>query len=231
MYYLFDYTGYGLVLLGAIITLVAQFLVNNRYNKYKDINSEQGLTGVEVARRILDKNNLQDVHVTEVSGVLSDHYDPTRKVVRLSKDVFHGTSIASISVAAHECGHAIQHKEGYIFIKVRGFLVPFVNFSSKFGYIALMIGLLFGWLDLAWAGIGLLLLILVFQLVTLPTEFNASNRALKILEEENILSNHEISGSKKMLGAAALTYVASLASTLLQILRLVLIVSNRDDRR
>ena len=230
MYYLYDYTGYGLVIIGAIITLVAQFLVNNRYNKYKKINSEKGLTGVEVARQILDENGLQEVHVTETSGLLSDHYDPIRKVVRLSHDVFHGTSIASISVAAHECGHAIQHKDGYIFIKIRGFLVPFVNFGSNFGYIAIMAGLVLGWLDLAWAGVGLLLLLLLFQLVTLPTEFNASSRALKILEQDNILSSHELSGSKQMLGAAALTYVAGLASTLLQILRLVLIVSNRDDR-
>lgn len=230
MYYLFDYTGYGLVILGTIITLVAQFLVNNRYNKYKKIDTSKGITGVEVARQILDENGLQDVHVTETRGLLSDHYDPTRKVVRLSHDVFHGTSIASVSVAAHECGHAIQHKEGYIFIKIRGFLVPFVNFGSNFGYIAIVIGLLFGWFDLAWAGIGLLLLILLFQLVTLPTEFNASSRALKILEKDNILTSNELGGSKQMLGAAALTYVAGLASTLLQILRLVLVVGNRDDR-
>lgn len=229
MYYIYDYTGYGLVILGTIITLVAQFLVSSRYNKYKKINSDKGLTGVEVARKILDSNGLNDVYVTETKGVLSDHYDPNRKVVRLSHEVFHGSSIASISVAAHECGHAIQHKEGYIFIKIRGFLVPIVNLSSHLGYIAIMIGLLFNFIDLAWGGIGLLLLILLFQLVTLPTEFNASSRALKILEEDNILSVDEIGGSKKMLGAAALTYVASLASTLLQILRLVLIVSNRSD--
>lgn len=230
MYYGYDMIGYGLVIIGAIITLAAQFFLNSRYNKYKNIRSNEGMTGCEVARKILDDNGLSDVYVTEVSGTLSDHYDPTRKVVRLSKDIFHGSSIASISVAAHECGHAVQHKEGYFFIKLRGFLVPFVNFASKFGYIAIFIGLLFSWLDLAWAGVGLLLLLLVFQLITLPTEFNASKRALEFLKMNGILDDSEIDGSRKMLTAAALTYVAGLASTILELLRLVLVIANRDDR-
>ena len=143
-YYFYDLTGYGLVIVGTIITLVAQFYVNNRYKKYSKIETDSGLTGFEVARKILDENGLTDIYVTETSGVLSDHYDPSRKVVRLSKDVFHGSTIAANSIAAHECGHAIQHKEGYLFIKIRSFIVPFVNFSSKFGYLAIMIGLLFG---------------------------------------------------------------------------------------
>lgn len=225
----FDYVGYGLVLLGAVITLVAQFFINSKYSKYKKISISKGLTGVEVARQILDENGLTEIYVTETSGVLSDHYDPNRKVVRLSKDVFHGNTIAAVSVAAHECGHAIQHKEGYFFIKLRGFMVPFVNFASKFGYIAIMIGLLFSWLDLAWAGIGLLLLILLFQLVTLPTELDASKRALAILNRDGILDSHELDGGREMLRAAAFTYVAGLATTLLEILRLILILSNRDD--
>ena len=230
MYSFFDFTGYGLVIIGAIITLVAQLFIQMQYKKFKDINSKNGLTGVEVARQILDENGLQEIYVTETKGVLSDHYDPTRKVVRLSTDVFHSSSIAAVSVAAHECGHAIQHKDGYFFIKLRGFLVPFVNFSSKLGYIALMIGLLFSWMDLAWAGIGLLLMILLFQLVTLPTELDASKRALQFLDKNKILTSSELDGSKKMLSAAAFTYVASLATTLLEILRLVLIVYNQDDR-
>ncbi len=230
IYYGFDFLGYGLVIIGAIITLVAQAILNSRYRKFRAIKTAKGLTGCEVARKILDENGLQDIYVTEVSGVLSDHYDPTRKVVRLSKEVFHGDTIAAVSVAAHECGHAIQHKEGYIFIKIRGFLVPFVNFASKFGYIAILIGLLFSWMDLAWGGIGLLLVLLLFQLVTLPTEFDASKRALKILEADGILDTDEVAGGKSMLTAAALTYVAGLATTLLELLRLVLIVSNRDDR-
>jgi len=228
-YSFFDYTGYGLVILGTIITLLAQFFVNSKYRKYSNVSTKKGLTGVEVARKILDENGLSDIYVTEVSGVLSDHYDPNRKVVRLSKNVFHGTSIASVAVAAHECGHAIQHKEGYFFIKLRGILVPFVNFASKFGYIAILIGLLFSWMDMAWAGIGLLLLILLFQLVTLPTELDASKRALAIIEKDGFLTKHEQTGGEEMLRAAAFTYVASLATTLLEILRLVMIVSNRDD--
>lgn len=229
-YYGFDFVGYGLVILGTIITLAAQFFINNRYGKYKNIENEKKLTGVEVARKILDANGLEEIYVTETKGVLSDHYDPNRKVIRLSKDIFHGTSIAAASVAAHECGHAIQHKEGYVFIKLRGLMVPFVNFASKFGYIAILFGLLFSWMDLAWAGVGLLLLILLFQLVTLPTEFDASRRALEILEKEKVLTSREVDGSRDMLKAAALTYVAGLATTLLEILRLVLIIGNRDDR-
>lgn len=229
-YYYYDMIGYALITLGTIITLIAQFYVNSRYNKYKKVNADKGLTGVEIARKILDDNGLSDVHVVEIGGILSDHYDPTRKVVRLSKEIYHGTTIASASVAAHECGHAIQHKQGYFFIKLRGFLVPFVNFSSKAGYFAIFIGLIFGFTNLAWAGVGLLLIILLFQLVTLPTEFDASKRALVNLEKDAILASDELDGSKSMLRAAALTYVAGLANTLLQILRLVLIVANRDNR-
>ncbi len=230
MYYGFDMTGYFLVIVGAVITLIAQAYLTSRYRKYSSIRAKKGMTGVEVARAILDGAGLEEIYVTEVSGTLSDHYDPTRKVVRLSKNIFHGDTIASVSVAAHECGHAIQHKEGYFFIKLRGFLVPFVNFASTFGYIAIFIGLLFSWFDLAWGGVALLLLILVFQLITLPTEFDASKRALAILEKEGILDSTEIDGGKNMLTAAALTYVAGLATTILQLLRLVLIIANRDDR-
>jgi len=229
-YYGFDFMGYGLVVIGTIITLVAQFFVQNRYLKYKRIQNEKKITGVEVARQILDENGLGEIYVTETSGILSDHYDPNRKVIRLSKDIFHGDSIAAVSVAAHECGHAIQHKEGYFFIKLRGFMIPFVSFASKFGYIAILLGLIFSWMDLAWAGIGLLLLILLFQLVTLPTELDASKRALEILEKDKLLTPHETEGGKDMLRAAAFTYVASLATTLLEILRLVMIVGDRDDR-
>lgn len=229
MYMYYDLTGYGLIIIATIITLAAQFYLNSKYNKYSKLNCKSNLSGVEVARKILDENGLSDVHVTEVKGMLSDHYDPKRKVVRLSHDIFHGTSIASVSVAAHECGHAIQHKEGYFFIKLRGFLVPFVNFSSNFGYIAIMIGLIFGLMDLAWSGFGLLLMILIFQLVTLPTEFNASTRAKEQLSKLQIIDNYELDGSRKMLNAAALTYVAGLASTLLELLRFALIIARRDD--
>ena len=227
-YYGYDPT-YILVLIGFIITLVAQFFVSSSYKKYKKINTKSGLQGFEVARRILDSNGLTNVDIVETKGELTDHYDPERKVVRLSSDIYHGATIASSSVAAHECGHAVQDKEGYFFLRLRASLVPLVNFSSKAGYIALMIGLLFGWLELAWFGIFLELAILFFQLITLPVEFDASRRAAELLKREALVEKGEQAGSKKMLNAAAMTYVASVVSTLLQILRLVLIVSNRDD--
>ena len=227
-YYGYDPT-YILVLIGFGITLVAQIFVNSSYKKYKKVNTKSGLQGFEVARRILDMNGLNNVDIVETKGELSDHYDPTRKVVRLSSDIYHGTSIASSSVAAHECGHAVQDKEGYFFLRLRASLVPIVNISSKVGYFAIIIGLIFGAMKLAWLGIFLELAILFFQLITLPVEFNASKRAAEYLKKEALIEASEQEGSKKMLNAAAMTYVASVVATLLQILRLVLIVSNRDD--
>jgi len=174
-------------------------------------------------------NGLHNVDIVETKGELTDHYDPERKVVRLSSDIYHGSTIASSSVAAHECGHAVQDKEGYFFLRLRASLVPIVNISSKVGYFAIMIGLIFGSLKLAWLGIFLELAILFFQLITLPVEFNASKRAADFLKKEALIEEKEQAGSKKMLNAAALTYVASVVTTLLEILRLVLIVSRRDD--
>ncbi|MEG1494972.1 MAG: zinc metallopeptidase [Bacilli bacterium] len=229
MYYWYDFTGYGLIIIGTIITIAAQLYVNSQLSKYKKVENKKNLSGLEVARKILDANGLEDIYVTETTGIFSDHYDSNRKVVRLSKDVFHGTSIASVAVAAHECGHAIQDKEGYIFIKLRGFIFPMVNIASNFGYIVIMIGLLFSINNLAWLGIGLLLFILLFQLITLPVEFNASARAKELLKTQSVLDDTELEGSGKMLRAAAFTYVASLATTLLEILRMVMIVSNHDD--
>lgn len=229
MYY--DYTGYGLVLIGAIITLIAQVYCTSNLNRYKKVRNKKGLTGVEVARGILDSHGLSDIYVTEVKGNFSDHYDPNRKVVRLSHDVFHGDSVTAASVAAHECGHAIQDKEGYFFIKLRGFIFPIVSFASSFGYLAIMIGLLFSWTTFAWFGIALLFAILFFQLITLPVEFDASKRAHEILKSKQMLNDEELVESKTALNAAAYTYVASLATTLLEILRMVMIVLNRQDRR
>lgn len=230
-YYSYDLVGYGLVIVGVIITLIAQSFVNSRYSKYRRRNNKKGLSGQEIARMILDENGLQDVYVTEVKGTLTDHYDPNRKVVRLSTDIYHGESIAACSVAAHEVGHAIQDKEGYFFIRIRGAIFPLVSFASKFGYLAIMIGFFFNLLNLAWGGIGLLLVILFFQLITLPVEFDASKRALAFLKNMKILDKKEYDGSEDMLKAAAMTYVAGLATTLLEILRYVLILvgRNRDD--
>lgn len=233
MYYYgygFDYT-YILVIIGFLITLGAQVFVKSSYSKYKKIETKSKLDGFEVARKILDSNGLKNVDIVEVPGELTDHYDPKRKVVRLSTDIFHGISIASSSVAAHECGHALQDKEGYFFLRFRSALVPFANISSCVGYIAVVIGLLFGYVKLAWLGIALEMVILLFQIITLPVEFNASSRAAKFLAKEALIEKKEQEGSKKMLNAAALTYVASVVSTLFSILRLVLMVSGRDDRR
>lgn len=223
--------GYGLVLIGVVITLVAQSFVTSRYRRYRTKDTKKGLSGQEVARMILDKHGLSHIYVTEVKGTLTDHYDPNRKVVRLSSEVFHGTSVASCSVAAHEVGHAIQDKEGYFFIRLRGAIFPLVSFASKFGYLAILIGFLFNFMDLAWGGVGLLLIILFFQLITLPVELDASKRALAELQKLEILEEKELSNGKDMLQAAALTYVASLATTLLEILRFVLIIAGRDDRK
>ena len=170
--------------------------------------------------------------ILETNGNLSDHYDPKRKVIKLSKDIYHGTSIASLAVAAHECGHAIQDKENYTFLRIRNSIVPVVNLSSKFGYIVIFIGMIFGSFDLALLGILLLCAMLLFQLVTLPVEFDASKRAKEEVKKLNITSSEiENNGISTMLTSAALTYVASLATTLIEVLRLLLVILNNRDRR
>ena len=219
---------YGLTAIALIITLGAQWFVNHNYKKFLKYNNSKGLKGVDVARKILDMNGLNNVPVVEVSGVLSDHYDPRNKVVRLSNDIYNKDTISSIAVAAHECGHAIQDKDGYTFMKIRSLIAPFASISSKLGYVAIMIGLLFSLFDLILLGIGLELVILLFQLVTLPVEFNASHRALKILNDDHLIETDEVKNCRKVLTAAALTYVASVAASVLEILRLVLMFTRRD---
>lgn len=226
LYYM--YFGYGLVIISFIITLLADIYLRIRYSKYKKVKVKSGMTGAEVAREILKSNGLDNVYVVETKGYLTDHYDPKAKVVRLSTDIYNGDSIASVSVAAHECGHAVQDKDGYFFLRFRSFLVPIVNFSSKFGYLAILIGLIFGALDLAWVGIFLLVAIVLFQLITLPVELNASKRGKMFLTKLNVVEAGERSMASSMLMAAAMTYVASLISTLLELLRLVLIVMGND---
>lgn len=220
---------YLLTILAFLITITAQIFVNGSYSKTRKIKNKHNLTGEEVARTILDKNGLRNVQIEEVHSTLGDHYDPTTKTVRLSSDIYHNTSIASASVAAHECGHAIQDKDDYTFLRIRHALIPIVNFSSYAGYIAIVIGCIFSSINLIWVGILLEIIILLFQLVTLPVEFNASSRALKQLEELNILEKSEIKYSRKMLGAAAMTYVASVAAAVLEILRLLLIFNKNND--
>ena len=222
---------YAIPFIGFLITLVAQIYVNNSYNKYKYQSLKRKITGAEIARIILDKNGLNDIKIKEVNGNLTDHYDPTKKVVSLSSDIYHGDTIASASVAAHECGHAIQHNVGYTFLKIRNTIVPFVNFSTKIGYVVVMIGIIFSYYKIAIIGLILLMAMLFFQLITLPVEFNASSRAKQQLTELNLIDNNELKDSNTMLNAAALTYVAAVLTTLLQILRLALIVfgNRRDD--
>lgn len=223
------FINYFLPFLGLIITALAQFYVTSSYNKYKRKKITNPKTGFDVAREILDSNELHDIKILETKGTLTDHYDPKNKVIKLSKDIYEGTTIAAVSVAAHECGHALQHKDNYGPLKFRSFLVPIVNFSTKIGYLAVIIGIIFNAIGLAKIGLILLLTMLLFQLVTLPVEFNASSRAKQQLEKLQILNSQEQNGTKTMLTAAALTYVASVLSTMLQILRLALIVRGNDD--
>lgn len=218
-----------LLIISLFITLGAQAYINSNYSKYSKVNSNNNLKGSEVARLILDSNGLTNIEVVEVNGYLSDHYDPKKKRVALSSSNYNSSSIAGVSVAAHECGHAIQDKENYSFMRLRASLVPITNLSSYAGYIAILLGIILGALDFIWIGIALEGVILLFQIITLPVEFNASQRALRELEKYNLLNNQEISQGKKVLTSAALTYVASVATTLIQIFRLILIFGNRRD--
>ena len=218
----------GLYFLALIIPLIAQLYVSSNYKKYKNIINDKKLTGFEVARKILDKNGLSDLYIVETKGNLTDHYDPKRKTVKLSTEVFHGESIAAMAVAAHECGHAIQDKEGYFFMKVRSFIFPIVSLGTRFAYVVLLIGLIANMMNFIWAGILLVGLGLLFQLVTLPVEFDASSRALKELEDNIVVPNSDIDGTKSMLNAAAMTYVAGVLSSALEILRLILVFIDRD---
>lgn len=227
MNYYFIY--YGLTLIALLITVGAQIFVSATFNKYKKEPNLKEKSGAEVAREILDKNGLKDIYVVETKGNLTDHYDPSRKVIRLSSDVYHKESVASVAVAAHECGHAIQDRDNYTFLRIRAFLVPFVNLSSKLGYVAILIGIIANLIDVIWLGIGLEAVILVFQLITLPVEFDASKKALKELEGMNILTENELVKGKVVLTSAALTYVASVAATVLELLRLVLLFTDRDN--
>ena len=220
---------WGLAILGFIIVLWAQININGNYKKYKEIKVKKGLTGQEVARKILDANGLENIHIVETQGELTDHYDPKRKVIRLSHTIFHEDSISSVGVAAHECGHAIQDKEGYTFMRIRSVLVPFVNFVSYLGYFGLVISIFAGITGYLKISILILLATILFQLVTLPVEFDASKRAKEQLIQLGIIDNNEHEQVSKVLFAAALTYVAGLISNLLQLLRLVILLNGRDD--
>ena len=231
-YYGFDWT-YLMVLAGAVLSLIASAKVNSTFQKYARVRSMSGMTGAQVARRILDRNGLTDIPVEHVSGNLSDHYDPTRKVLRLSDSTYNSPSVAAIGVAAHECGHAIQHKVGYGPLKLRTMIVPAANLGSRLGMPIILLGLFFGGGGsfLVNLGIWVFSLAVLFQIVTLPVEFNASSRALVMLEDYGILGQEEKRKAKSVLSAAAMTYVAAAASSILQLLRLIILFGGRSNDR
>lgn len=219
----------GLLLLSFLLVLGAQLLVSGTYSKYSTTENKKRLTGFDVAREILDRNGLKNITIVETKGKMTDHYDPRRKVVRLSSEVYHGTTISSVAIAAHECGHAIQHNKKYAPLMIRNTIVPVVNLASRIGYVVIVIGILASAFNVALIGIILLAATLVFQFITLPVEFNASSRAIRILEKEKLIETSEKQPVKNMLTAAALTYVASLISNMLEILRLFLINNRNRD--
>lgn len=218
-----------ILVLGVIfIPLLASLYIKIIYGKYNKINNPQNLSGFEVARKILDAKGLTDVYITEVKGSLSDHYDASRKVVRLSTDVFHGETISAASIAAHEVGHAIQDKEGYFFLKIRSFIFPIVKFLSSISYVVIIIGFLAEITNLIYLGVALVGAGLIFQLITLPVEFDASRKAKENLKKYKLINKDNDSGIKEVLNAATMTYVAGVLSTALQMLRLLLIAGRRD---
>ena len=221
-----------LVLIGVMISLWAQGRVNSAFNRYSRVRSRTGMTGAEAAMRLLNSQGIYDVTVRPVSGNLTDHFDPRTKTVNLSESVYDATSVAAIGVAAHECGHAMQHNEGYAPLRFRSALVPVANFGSQLSWPLILIGVIFGGLGSPLVQIGILMftLAVLFQLVTLPVEFNASSRAIRLLDSQGILSGDEVDGTRKVLSAAALTYVAAAAGSILQLLRLIILFGGRDRR-
>ena len=225
----FDPT-YILVVIGALICLAASAQVKSTFNRYNRVRSMSGMTGAQAAERILNSAGIYDVKVQHISGNLTDHYDPRNKVLSLSDSTYNSTSVAAVGVAAHECGHAIQHQTNYVPLNLRSAIVPVANFGSTIAWPLILIGLFITsrtgtfLIDL---GIICFSMAVLFQLVTLPVEFNASSRAIKILERTGILGHEELQGTKKVLGAAALTYVAGAASAILQLLRLVILFGGR----
>ncbi len=226
-YYYYDPT-YILVIICAIISMIASAKVNSSFNKYDRVKAQSGLTGAEAAQRLLHSAGIYDVTVQHVRGKLSDHYDPRAKVLRLSDSTYHSTSVAAIGVAAHECGHAIQHNVGYAMLSLRSTLVPIANIGSKAAIPLIILGCILSYNQtLIQIGIFAFSFAVLFQLVTLPVEFNASSRAMKMLQEQHMLQGKEVKMTRKVLTAAAMTYVASAAATIIQLLRLVLIYGGR----
>jgi hypothetical protein len=222
---------YILVLIGAVISFIASLNVNGTYKRYSRVGNSRGITSQQAAEAILHSAGIYDVRIERIRGNLTDHYSPNEKVLRLSDSVYGSTSVAAIGVAAHECGHAIQHQVGYAPLKLRSASVPIANIGSSLSWPIILLGLILGSAGLAEIGVLLFTFVVAFQLVTLPVEFNASNRALKVLEQQNMLFGQEMTGAKKVLTAAALTYVAAAFSSILQLLRLILLTQGNGRRR
>ena len=229
MYWMWDPT-YLLIVIGVVLSMVASAMVHSSFSKYSQVRSASGLTGAETARRILAYAGITDVSISHVSGNLTDHYNPKTKDVGLSDSVYGSNSVAAIAVAAHECGHVIQHANSYAPLSIRSALVPVANFGSGASWFIILAGIFFSMPPLVTIGIVLFSAAVLFQVVTLPVEINASRRALAILEECGILGSTEGRGAKRVLRAAALTYVAAAASSILQLLRLVILFGNRGGR-
>ena len=230
MGYYFDPT-WILVIIGAVLSMAASAKVNSTFSKYSKVRSMTGMTGEDAAKRLLNSQGIYDVTVRPVKGQLTDHYDPRTKTVNLSESVFHSTSVAAIGVAAHECGHAMQDNVGYVPLKLRGAIVPVANIGSQAAFPLIIIGVLIGGMGSPLVNIGLILfsLAVIFQLITLPVELNASRRAITLLDQVGILGGQEVNQTRKVMGAAALTYVAALAASVLQLLRLVILFGGRRD--
>mgnify|MGYP000570865040 FL=1 len=231
MMFFYDY--YWLILIPVVVAMIASAYVNSTYRKYQQVANSRGLTGEMAARKILDANGLFNVRIEHIAGKLSDHFDPRDNVVRLSDSTFASSSVAAVGVAAHEVGHAIQYAKGYAPMKLRSAVIPLTNIGSTLSYPLVILGLIFNsalgdlFINL---GIVLFLTVVVFQFATLFVEFNASSRAMKTLESDNILEGDELSMSRKVLTAAALTYVAALFTAIINLLRLLLIANGRNRR-
>ena len=233
MYYGYGF-GYGLldptmilVYIGVILTMWASSRVNTTFRRYAKVRSMTGMTGAEAAKKLLHSQGIYDVTVQSVRGQLTDHYDPRTKTVNLSEDVYGETSVAALGVAAHECGHAIQDNVGYFPLRLRAAFVPVANLGSKLSMPLILVGILIGLTPCVEIGIWMFVLAVLFQVITLPVEFNASSRAVKLLDDVGILQGQEVDETRKVLGAAALTYVAAVAASVLQLLRLIMIFGRR----
>lgn len=228
--YYFDPT-YLLVIIGALISMVASMRVKTTFNKYARVRSRTNMTGAQAAQRVLNSAGIYDVRIQHVAGNLTDHYNPKNKTLNLSDSVYGSASVAAVGVAAHECGHAIQHQQGYSPLQIRSALVPVANFGSAAAWPLIILGIVLGGAGSMACKIGIVLFsaAVLFQIVTLPVEFNASRRAVRILGDTGILSEQELPYTKKVLKAAALTYVAAAAGAILQLLRLVLLFGRRDN--